>query len=303
VAATVVDRRFSAMGTNVHVRTVGGSPTVVQQAELRLAALEGRWSRFRTGSDISELNRSAGQWVPVGTDTILLLERAVEAARATDGRFDPTVGAALISHGYDRTFAAVAAHACELVPTPVIDASWPAIEIDGAAGMACLPEETVFDPGGIGKGLAADLIAEELAAQVEGILVNVGGDVRLCGEADDPAGWVLTVEDPFDPAEELTRIALPQGAVATSSKQARRWTTSAGDAHHIIDPTTGRPADGDVAAVTVVASHAWWAEVQATSLFLQGPIGIAGVDDTVEALMVLDDGTRIATPGMEAVLR
>ena len=291
------------MGTAVHVRTVGGSPSVVEQAELRLAALESRWSRFRTGSDISELNRSAGQWVPVAADTILLLERAVAAARATEGRFDPTIGAALIAHGYDRTFAAVAAHAAQLTPTPVIDASWPAIEIDATAGQACLPEETIFDPGGIGKGLAADLVAEELAPQAEGILVNVGGDVRLCGEADDPAGWVLTVEDPFDPSEELTRIALPHGAVATSSKQARRWTTSAGDAHHIIDPTTGRPADGDVAAVTVVASHAWWAEVQATSLFLQGPDCLDRVDDTIEALLVLDDGTRIATPGMEAVLR
>jgi thiamine biosynthesis lipoprotein len=302
VIERVLDERFPAMGTRVHVRTVGGSETVAQQAQLRLAALENRWSRFRRGSDVSELNSSSGRWVPVAWETILLLQRAIAAAQATEGRFDPTVGGALIAHGYDRTFASVPLHACQVVPTPVIDAAWPAIEIDPVAGAACLPHGTVFDPGGIGKGLAADLVAEELAEQVDGILVNVGGDARMCGTSDDPAGWVVEVEDPFDPQQGLLRLAIPGGAVATSSKQARRWATATGPAHHIIDPHTGRPAECDVTAVTVVAAEAWWAEVQATSIFLQGAPGVTGADGTVEALAVLDDGTRVATPGMAAVL-
>jgi thiamine biosynthesis lipoprotein len=299
----VLDERFCAMGTTVHIRTVGGRSTVAQQAQLRLAALESRWSRFRTGSDVSELNRSAGHWVPVASETILLLQRSMDAARATDGRFDPTVGAALIAHGYDRTFADVAQHARDVVPHPAIDASWPAIEIDVATETACLPPGTVFDPGGIGKGLAADLVTQELADQVDGILVNVGGDVRMSGASGDPAGWVVTIDDPFNPEQELTRLAIPGGAIATSSKQGRRWQTSTGSAHHIIDPRTGRPAEGTVAAVTVIAAEAWWAEVQATSLFLQGPDGLEQADDTIEALVVLDDGTQLATPGMGAVLR
>jgi thiamine biosynthesis lipoprotein len=240
--------------------------------------------------------------VPVAPETLLLLQRSVEAARATDGRFDPTVGASLVAHGYDRTFVDAVAHAREVVPTAVVDASWPAIEIDVEAGTACLPSGTVFDPGGIGKGLAADLVAEELAGQVDGILVNVGGDVRLCGAAGDPGGWVITVEDPFATDEELTRLAIPHGAVATSSKQARRWETAEGPAHHIIDPRTGRPADGDVAAVTVVAATAWWAEAQATSLFLGGRAVFDQADESFQALVVLDDGRQLATPGMQAVL-
>ena len=182
--STVVDERFCAMGTQVHIRTVGGRPSVAQSARRRLAALEGRWSRFRSGSDVSELNRSAGTWVPVADETILLLQHAMAAAEATDGRFDPTVGGALIAHGYDRTFSEVALHARDLVPSPVVDASWPAIEIDVGNAAACVPFGTVFDPGGIGKGLAADLITDELADQVDGILVNVGGDVRVRGAAD-----------------------------------------------------------------------------------------------------------------------
>lgn len=299
----IADDRFSAMGTTVHIRTVGGGLAVGHRARTLLAELESRWSRFLPTSDISRLNRSAGDFVGVAWETILLLERSVAAAEATGGRYDPTVGGALIAHGYDRTFAEARTSARGLVPTPVVDGSWPGIEIDPSSGTACLPPDTVFDPGGIGKGLAADLIAEELASQVDGILVNIGGDVRLCGTSSDPAGWVITVDDPFSAERELTRLAIPHGAVATSSKEGRRWETGAGPAHHIIDPSTGRPAVGNVAAVTVVAAEAWWAEVQATSLFLQGERGIEGADRTVEALMILDDGRSIATPGLAGVLR
>lgn len=297
------DDRFSGMGTTVHVRTVGGGLAVGHRARALLSALERRWSRFLPDSDVSRLNRNAGASVAVEPETILLLQRAIAAAKATDGRYDPTVGAALVAHGYDRTFTEVSGPARQLEPAPVVDASWPAIEIDPASGTACLPPDTSFDPGGIGKGLAADLIAEELASQVDGVLVNIGGDARLCGTSGDPAGWVITIDDPFRSERELTRLALPEGAVATSSKLARRWETAKGPAHHIIDPRTGRPAASDVAAVTVIAAEAWWAEAQATSLFLQGAAGLRDVGDTVEALVIFDDGRSASTPGLAGVLR
>ena len=120
----------------------------------------------------------------------------------------------------------------------------------------------------------------------------------MSGASGDPAGW--SSRRPAQPEQELTRLSR---RIATSSKQGRRWQTSTGSAHHILDPRTGRPAEGTVAAVTVIAAEAWWAEVQATSLFLQGPDGLEQADDTIEALVVLDDGTQLATPGMGAVLR
>lgn len=303
IHADVRVERFSVMGTYAEVQVIEGDPSIISQARIRLNALEARWSRFRSGSDITALNKCAGFSVPVAPETLLLLDRAVAGARATDGRYDPTVGGALLAHGYDRTFTEVAEHARTVVPEPVIDASWPAIEIDHAAGTACLPEGTIFDPGGIGKGLAADLVADELIGQAAGLLVNVGGDLRMQGLAPDPAGWVVSVDDPFDPAGEIARLAIPGGGVATSSDRQRRWETASGPAHHIIDPRTGRPAVTGAAAVTVVAAEAWWAEVYATSLFLQGPAGLDDVDGTVEALIVTADGERHATPAFAAVLR
>lgn len=298
----VLQERFRAMGTDAEILVVDGDPTALRVARRRIEALEARWSRFRSGSDTTALNRCAGTWVPVADETVLLVERAVQGARSTDGRYDPTVGGAVIAHGYDRTFAEVPTRTLSLTTHPVIDGSWPMIEVDAERGIVCLPEDTVFDPGAIGKGLAADLLVEELAPLAAGILVNLGGDLRVSGAAPDSAGWVISIDDPFDPEGELARMAIASGAVATSSRLKRRWDTADGPAHHIIDPRTGRPARTDVVAVTVLAAEAWWAEVQATSLFLSGPAGLDELDDTVEALIVLADGTRHATPLLAEVL-
>jgi FAD:protein FMN transferase len=166
-----------------------------------------------------------------------------------------------------------------------------------------LPEGVAIDPGGMGKGLAADLTAQLLVdSGADGALVNLGGDLRALGRAPTAEGWIVTVDDPIRPTSELLRLALLAGAVATSSRLRRRWRTTAGDAHHIIDPSTGRPADSDVVAVTVVAGEAWWAEALTKSLFLAGPGGLAELDG-VHAVVVTAGGARHATPDLEATLR
>ncbi len=290
------------MGTQAEVLVVDGDPQVAAEAQAHLDALEERWSRFRPHSDISVLNRAQGRPVVVSPETLVLVDRALTAARATGGRFDPTVGAALLAHGYDRSFAQVAEHAIRVAPEPVVDGSWPGIEIDHEASTVVLPAGTVFDPGGIGKGLAADLVSNALAHRSAGLLVNVGGDLRMRGQAPTADGWIVAIDDPFDAGRELARLSVPDGAVATSSRMKRRWETASGPAHHLIDPRTGRPAATGVAAVTVVAAEAWWAEVQATSVLLLGPEGPAETDGSVEVLAVLDDGSLVFTNGLEAVL-
>jgi thiamine biosynthesis lipoprotein len=294
VERSMATHRFSAMGTSGEVTVVGGDPALGASIETRIAQLEARWSRFLPDSDISALNRHSGSWVRVAPETITLLERSVAAARATDGRFDPTTGAALIAHGYDRTFTAVAGHARSLDPAPIVDAAWPAIEVDPGSASARLPEATTFDAGGIGKGLAVDLVIAEFAHRVDGLLVNLGGDLRATGMAPDPAGWIVAIEDPFEPATPRGRLAIEAGAVATSSH---------GTAHHIIDPSTGRPARTMVAAATVVAAEAWWAEAHATSLLIEGPAGLDHLDESVHAILVLTDGTEVASPALHGVLR
>ena len=88
------------MASSVVVITLDGPASAGRAARLRLVELEALWSRFAPGSDIDRLNRAAGAPVPVSRATITLLNTMVEAAKSTDGRFDPTMLPALIDTGY-----------------------------------------------------------------------------------------------------------------------------------------------------------------------------------------------------------
>jgi thiamine biosynthesis lipoprotein len=290
------------MGTDCEVLVVDGHAGIGRRAQARVQELERKWSRFLPDSDVSRVNAASGRPVIVSASTLVLFEHALAAARATDGLVDPTVGRALVAHGYDRDFAAVRVAARSVAPVPHVDGSWPAIEVDHHHRTVTLPRGSRFDPGAIGKGLAADLISAELVPDAGGILVNLGGDLRVRGTAPTADGWVVTVDDPFGP-DELVRLSITSGAVATSSRLRRCWTTAAGAAHHVIDPRTGRPAATGVAAVTVVAADAWWAEAQATALFLQGPTGLDRLDGRAEAVIVTDEGAVHATAALMGAFR
>jgi thiamine biosynthesis lipoprotein len=298
----VHESRFRVMGTEAHILVVDGGDGLLRIGEGRARDLEQRWSRFLDDSEISELNRAQGQPRIVSPETVELVERARTAWDATGGRFDPTVGAALVAQGYDRDFALVAPEVA-ITRAPVGVPGLAGLDVVPAINAVTLPPGVSFDPGGIGKGLAADLIAALLLdAGAAGALVNLGGDLRARGRGPDPDGWVVTVPDPLEPADELLRLTIPEGAIATSSRLERRWRTSEGEAHHLIDPGTGRPVDTDVVAVTVVAAEAWWAEALSKALFLAGPPGLIEIDD-VHAVLVTADGRRHATPDLEATLR
>jgi thiamine biosynthesis lipoprotein len=168
-----------------------------------------------------------------------------------------------------------------------------------------LPDGAAIDPGGIGKGLAADIVVEMmLDAGAGGVCVNVGGDLRVAGRPPTPAGWTVGVDDPFG-GPPLTTLALQDGAIATSSRLGRTWMRSGVLRHHLLEPATGQPASTRLAAVTVVAGRGWWAEVLAKATFLAGLSG--GVDLLQQAgatgLLLDDDGRLFAAPGMEAFLR
>src|SRR5690349_10249920 len=95
---------FKAMGSDVHVIVVDGRPGLGEWARGRIDELERRWSRFRPDSELSRATAFAGSWVTVSPETVLLVDRAIEAWRFTGGTFDPTVLGAVIRAGYDRSF-------------------------------------------------------------------------------------------------------------------------------------------------------------------------------------------------------
>ena len=135
-----------------------------------------------------------------------------------------------------------------------------------------VPEGTGLDPGGLGKGLASDIVVEELLERgIDGALVSTGGDLRCAGIGPGRGSWVIEVGDdaagvPFE------RLELAGGGVATSTSRRRRWRTRSGEAHHLIDPVSGGSASRPADLVTVIAATSADAEWVATALAVRGEL-------------------------------
>lgn len=317
------ERTFAAMGSSAHVLLVGPDPSwpgeqgteaLLDRAQASIADLERRWSRFRPDSELSRLNASPGVAVMVSHDTFDLIRLAVDAWRLTGGRYDPTVLDALVRAGYDRTFDEVRERSratllfdrgATLVLTEDADHSSPGcagIELDEGLAAVTLPHGATIDLGGVGKGRAADVVALELqAAGALGACVNLGGDARVVGEGPDGQGWVVGIEHPLEPDSDVTAVALADGAVATSARTNRHWSTPDGERHHLIDPATGRPADTGLASVTVVAAEAAWAEILSKAAFVAGSARGAALiaGSSAAGMLVHDDGSVVRTGGFE----
>lgn len=292
----VDELRFRAMGSDCSVIAVDAPPGTAERGRLLVEHLEALWSRFRDDSEVSRLNRSGGRPVRVSPETAELVQRAADAWRLTGGSFDATVLGAVLDAGYDRSFEELGSGG----ERPVLSrfrAGASEVEIDGllvtvAAGVG-------FDPGGIGKGLAADMVVTALVREgAGGVCANLGGDVRVAGASPGGGAWTVAVEHEWrdDP---LALVGLGAGAVATSTTLKRRWEVGGEERHHLIDPATGVPSASDLNLAAVISAEAWAAEVLAKAVLLRGsehPFDILG-GTGAEGLAVTASGRVLATPG------
>jgi thiamine biosynthesis lipoprotein len=125
-----------------------------------------------------------------------------------------------------------------------------------------------LDSGGIGKGLAADLVAELLRG-APAWMVDCGGDLRIGGTDRRPRA--VNVRDPLDRHRIVHQLHVTSGAVATSGVTRRSWDHDGVRSHHLIDPRTGLPAATGVLQVTALAPTGVEAEVLAKMALLAGP--------------------------------
>jgi thiamine biosynthesis lipoprotein len=284
------------MGSDAHLVVVGDAE-LLTVARRRIEELESRWSRFRPDSEVCELNRRSGDPVEVGDDTRLLVQRAIDAWRLSGGAFDPTVLGAVIRAGYDRSFDTLPAETTAGSSLLLIGCT----DIEIADATVRLPAGTGFDPGGIGKGLAADLVLGDLlAAGAEGACVNLGGDLRVAGTSPRGEGWTCAIEHPWA-SRPLVHVGLADGGLATSTTLRRTWRVEGVTRHHLIDPATGLPSTSDLTAASVIAAEAWQAEVLAKSVLLRGSRRAFDLLAPGVVALVVDDLGRVrASEGFDA---
>jgi thiamine biosynthesis lipoprotein len=267
--------RFEALGTSavVSVTDEGALSEARELLTLDLVAVDLACSRFRDDSDLARANARAGTSTRISRLLADAVRVALDAARSSNGLVNPTLGAHLRAAGYDRTFSLVQERGTwQLRALPARRASWGDVELDEVERTLLIPTGVELDLGATAKAWAADRAAARIAETTGcGALVSLGGDVAVAGPPPD-GGWAIRIAD--DHAADLDApgpvVAITAGGLATSGVAVRRWATDRGEAHHLIDPRTGRPAVTPWLTVSVAAPSCVAANTVSTAAIVLG---------------------------------
>jgi FAD:protein FMN transferase len=271
--SATLTRRFATMGGSASVHLASATADARRLDALADAVqrlfddVEEALSPFRADSELSALNRDGRRAVPASALLAGLARAARRAASQTRGLVDPTVPLQARPRDAHPPPLDVALAAAPPRRAAAARPGWaerrPTVDRDG---RVCRPPGVTLDPGGLAKGMAADLAGALMPPDVDHAIA-CGGDLAVGGRP-----WEIAVLGAWT-GEEVRRLAVAPGGVATSGIHARLWRRPDGTfAHHLLDPSTGRPAWTGLVAVTAVAGSALDAEILAKRALLCGPL-------------------------------
>ena len=269
--------RMRAMNTDILVAADGNTDqlrTGFEHARQFIQDGEKRFTRFSEDSELSALNRSAGQPFRASADLFAVVGLAWRFFHLTRGLFDPSILPDLKRVGYDRSMEIVRQQGPAPLFESLVEREHPSLsemDLDESDRTILLPAGMALDLGGIAKGWIAEQAAMILSEYSTACVVDAGGDMFMIGLPEGLEQWPVMLEDPLNPEITLTSLKVAPGAIATSTITKRAWKQAGQNRHHIIDPRTGEPAVSEWISVTVAAPHAYEAEVYAKVLLIAGP--------------------------------
>lgn len=264
------------MGTYYRIQyRASESCDIAQSAtDALLAQFNQSLSTYIPDSEISEFNRAeADRWVTVSPRLLVVVQTALEVWRQTEGSFDITIGPLVNLWGFGPE---------EMPALPSVSqqreaARWVGmrqLQIDGINAKLLKTGDGVYiDMSALAKGLGVDELAEYLAQQDCGdYLVDIGGEMRVAGVNAKGGPWRVGIERPVPGRQASVQrvLTLTDIAVATSGDYRNFRQVDGVRVDHVIDPRSGRPADNQVASVTVLHPQAMYADAYATAIMVLG---------------------------------
>jgi FAD:protein FMN transferase len=250
-------------------------------AEAAVAALdvvdevETQLTVYRETSEILEINRrAADEPIVVEPRLFTLLEQALRLFRETGGAYDITSGPLSRAWGFARRAGAVPSEATLDAARKLVGGE--KVVLDSTARTIRFTEPGVeINANSIGKGYALDRGAEVLAERGPPDFLWHGGQSSVLARGTGrpgvagAVGWSIGVGHPLRPERRLAEILLFDEAAGTSGAGRQFFRHEGKRYGHILDPRTGRPADG-VFSVTVIAPTAAAADALSTAFYVMG---------------------------------
>lgn len=255
-------------------------------------------------NNLCTLNRNAGVQ-PVELDSFLLeyLQTAKDYYRLTDGEMNIMMGSVL-SIWHESRENSTLPSTSELEKA-ADHTSIDSLVIDLEKGTAYITDSLAsVDAGAMGKGFAAEKIAQHLAQTGNsGYVVDIGGNIRLVGTKADGEGWITGIKNPADESKAAVRLRLSDTSCVTSGNYERYVEIDGVRYSHIIDKDTLMPADYYL-SVSVITPDSGLADALATALScmsIEEALPVLNRLDDVQVLWIFPDMSMVSTEGLETL--
>lgn len=300
--------QFEAMGTEVLIQLDcrSGNEGILENIPSWFDSWENSLSRFRKNSELSRLNRSGGESFLLSNVMWEVLQLSLTNEKDSNGLITPGVFNTLNALGYNQPFDTINAYS-EGEFNNEFDIQNVSDQILLSSDVKCIlmPPGLHLDFGGVGKGWACNQVLTRLSS-LGPTLVDTGGDIAISGTPEGNRYWIIGIENPSDPEDEFTQVAITDCGIATSGRNKRKWTRNGVEYHHLVDPRTNTSSDTDVLSATVIAKDVIQAEYSAKMINILGSEqGISWLNSRqqMEALIFLRNGKTMRTHGFEKMER
>ena len=287
---------FFAMDTAMDF-TVYGDAALLDEAETLIGSLEEQVSVTDEHSDIYAIDHTGSG--SLSGNAAELMAQALELCRRTNGELDLSVYPIVRAWGFTTGSYQVPDEETIQSLLPLVD--YTQIQYDAATGVVTLPEGMEIDLGSVAKGYAGQLAAQMLRnSGVESALLNLGGNVQTVGAKPDGSPWQIGIKDPQG-EDAMMVLSVEDQAVVTSGGYERYFEQDGQTYWHIMDPSTGHPADSGLISVTIVGDEGVVCDGLSTALFVMGLEKAADLwaqSGDFEAVFVTASGEVYITEGL-----
>lgn len=307
-----LEQTFYIYNTVVNIKVFGDHAEQKNMDDIQamLERMDIEFSRTKENGEIYAVNQAAGkEAVTVSDETLDIVKLSIKYAEEMDGLFDPTIGPLVdlwdIGNGGKQVPPqANIEHAKSLI-------NYKDIIVDEAAKTVMLAKEgMVLDMGGIGKGYAADRIADYLKEQgLDSAMINLGGSsIIALGNKPNGSPWNIGLQDPDQRrGTQLGTIKISDEVIDASGIYERYFMQDNVRYHHILDPRTGFPSQNGLKSITIMSPNATDADALSTGVFLmgleEGMAYLEALPEDVEAFFITDDNKIYATSGIRERLQ
>lgn len=260
-----------AMDTVMSLEVYGdGAQAALDNAISTIYHLEDLWDVTEEDSEVSAINQSQGQPVPISPETSALLEQSQELSQLTDGALDLTAYSAVSAWGFTTGDYRVPSQIeLDTLKTKI---DYTQLSLNVEEQTASLPDGMSLDFGSVAKGDLGAILSEQLQNQgITSALLYLGGNVQTIGSKPDGTLWRVGIQDPSNPEQAaLGVVEVSQKAVVTSGSYQRYFEENGETYWHILDPETAAPARSGLTSVTVIGENGTICDGLSTALFVMG---------------------------------